>query len=191
MTQSAAPLNPFPGLRPFDPDEDHLFFGRETATDELLRRLRRNRLLAVVGSSGSGKSSLVRTGLIPSLHSGFMVQAGSTWRVAILRPGEDPIGNLAAALDRPEVLRTGDELAGASRMMLEATLRRSPQGLADSVRYAGIGGHENVLVLVDQFEELFRFKSVSRRADARDEAVAFVTLLLEAAQQERARSTWC
>ena len=46
-------FNPFPGLRPFEPDEDHLFFGREKETDDLLRRLRSHRLLAVVGTSGS------------------------------------------------------------------------------------------------------------------------------------------
>ena len=91
-------FNPFPGLRPFEPDEDHLFFGREKEIDELLRRLRSTRFLAVVGTSGSGKSSLVRSGLIPSLQSGFIVGAGSSWRMAVMRPGEDPIGHLAAAL---------------------------------------------------------------------------------------------
>src|SRR5216684_4075517 len=112
-------FNPFPGLRPFEPDEDHLFFGRETEIDELLRRLRSNRFLSVVGTSGSGKSSLVRSGLIPSLYSGFMVTAGSSWRVAILRPGEDPIGHLAEALNQAEVLGTDDrELAGTHRLLL-------------------------------------------------------------------------
>ena len=73
----------------------------------------RSRFLSVVGTSGSGKSSLVRSGLIPSLYSGMMVKAGSSWRVAIMRPGEDPIGHLAAALDAPDVLGEPDgELAG-------------------------------------------------------------------------------
>lgn len=70
--------NPFPGLRPFEPDENHLFFGREGQTDELLRRLKRTRFLAIVGTSGSGKSSLVRAGLLPALYSGFMTRAGSS-----------------------------------------------------------------------------------------------------------------
>src|SRR3954466_15784521 len=102
--KTAARFSPFPGLRPFEPDEDHLFFGREREIDELLRRLRSTRFLSVVGTSGSGKSSLVRSGLIPSLYSGFMVAAGSSWRVAMLRPGEDPIGRLAEALDASGVL---------------------------------------------------------------------------------------
>src|SRR4029079_16572348 len=107
--QSAAAVeversNPFPGLRTFEPDEDYLFFGREEQIDELLRRLRTTRFLSILGSSGSGKSSLVRAGLIPSLYGGAMTRAGSSWRVAIMRPGEDPIGNLAAALAAPEAL---------------------------------------------------------------------------------------
>ncbi|HEY9282145.1 MAG TPA: hypothetical protein VIP46_01705, partial [Pyrinomonadaceae bacterium] len=79
----AAAANPFPGLRPFEPDEYHLFFGRDGQSDELLRRLRQKRFVAVIGTSGSGKSSLVRAGLLPSLHGGLMVAAGSRWRVTI------------------------------------------------------------------------------------------------------------
>jgi hypothetical protein len=96
--------NPFPGLRPFESSENHLFFGREEHSHELLRKLRRNRFVAVIGTSGSGKSSLVRAGLLPALHGGFMTQAGSSWRIAVLRPGHDPIGNLARALNAPGVL---------------------------------------------------------------------------------------
>ena len=65
-------INPFPGLRPFTTDEDWLFFGREDQTAALLKLLRTHRFLAVVGSSGSGKSSLVRAGMIPSLYGGAM-----------------------------------------------------------------------------------------------------------------------
>lgn len=181
QAEPVARLHPFPGLRPFEPDEDHLFFGRESQIDELLRRLRTSRFLAILGTSGCGKSSLVRSGLIPSLYGGAMTRAGSSWRIAILRPGEDPIGRLAAALDAPEALgqeEGGDDL---SRGLLEATLRASNQGLIECVRQARIPQRDNVLVLVDQFEELFRFKQ-SRREQGRDEAVAFAKLLLEASR---------
>ena len=103
-SQATRGLNPFPGLRPFEPDEDYLFFGRERQTDELLRKLRTTRFLSILGRSGSGKSSLVRSGLIPALFGGAMTRAGSAWRVAIMRPGEDPLGNLAAALINHDVL---------------------------------------------------------------------------------------
>ena len=178
-----ARFNPFPGLRPFEPDEDHLFFGREKESDELLRRLRLTRFLTVVGASGSGKSSLVRSGLIPSLQSGMMAGTGSGWRIAILRPGEDPIGNLAAALDAPDVLGTEGELGTTNRVVLEATLRRSTLGLVGAVQQSGAAAADNLLVVVDQFEELFRFRRSRSVANSRDEAVAFVKTLLEAARQ--------
>lgn len=177
-------FNPFPGLRPFEPDEDHLFFGREKEIDDLLRRLRTNRFLSVVGTSGSGKSSLVRSGLIPSLQSGFMVDVGSSWRVSILRPGEDPIGHLAEALDAPGVIGAPhEEFATTNRVLLDATLRRGTRGLVDAVRLARIPRDDNVLIVVDQFEELFRFRRSRQIENSRDESVAFVKLLLTATRQ--------
>jgi tetratricopeptide (TPR) repeat protein len=176
--------NPFPGLRPFEPDEEHLFFGREEEIDELLRRLRTTRFLLVVGSSGTGKSSLVRSGLIPALQSGFMLKAGSNWRMMIFRPGDNPIGNLAAAMDAPDALGTEGELASTNRVLLEATLHRSTLGIVQAVRHARIPPEDNVLIVVDQFEELFRFRRSGHGGNSRNEAVAFFKLLLEAAKQE-------
>ncbi|HEX7677783.1 MAG TPA: hypothetical protein VF713_06650 [Thermoanaerobaculia bacterium] len=176
---TAVRFNPFPGLRTFEPDEDHLFFGREQQTDDLLKKLRTTRFLAILGKSGSGKSSLVRSGLIPTLYGGGMTKAGSSWRVAIMRPGEDPLGNLAAALGMPDAL--GDVLSdeNLTQSFFDTTLRSSQLGLVECIKQSRIPAKDNVLVLVDQFEELFRYKR-SRRVVGRDEAVAFVKLLLEA-----------
>ena len=175
--------NPFPGLRPFEADESHLFFGREAATDELLRKLRNNRFIAVVGTSGSGKSSLVRAGVLPDLHGGFMAAAGSSWRVAILRPGDAPIQALAESLSAPGVLGREGQRADMQRAITETVLRRGAFGLVDVVRQARLGEGENLLVLVDQFEELFRIHPSRADRSASDESAAFVKLLLEAAKQ--------
>ncbi len=169
--------NPFPGLRPFEFDENHLFFGRDGQTDELLARLRRFHFLAVVGTSGSGKSSLVRAGLLPDIYGGLMVGAGSAWRVALFKPGNDPVGNLARALSAPEAF--GEE--GGKAPIIESTLRRSALGLVEAVRQERAPG--NLLVVADQFEEVFRFQEVSDARHPEDEAAAFVRLLLEAARQ--------
>jgi len=177
-------FNPFPGLRPFEPEEDHLFFGREKEVDELLRRLRSCRFLSVIGTSGSGKSSLVRSGLISALYSGFLVKAGSGWRIAKFRPSENPIGNLAAALNAKDILGTEGELASTNQILIEATLRRGTLGLVDAVRQARIPRHENLLVVVDQFEDLFRFRRSRQVENSKNEAIAFVKLLLEAIRQE-------
>ena len=167
MKQATGTFNPFPGLRPFDEEEDYLFFGREQDIDALLKRLRSHRFLAVIGWSGSGKSSLVRSGMIPALHSGYLVQAGSSWRVATMRPGTDPIGNLSDALSQCLPAPASAEQAATSRMLIETTLRRSNLGLFECVRQAKPPKGENFVLVVDQFEELFRFKR-SRRTVLRE-----------------------
>ncbi|MEM7796725.1 MAG: CHASE2 domain-containing protein [Cyanobacteria bacterium P01_C01_bin.118] len=185
MVQASTRTNPFPGLRPFDLDEEHLFFGREGQADELLVRLGRTHFLGVVGTSGSGKSSLVRAGLLPSLYSGFLADASSGWRVAILRPGNAPIGNLAMALNDPEVFGvepTSDD-AVIRTALTESTLRRGALGLVEVTQQARMESHENLLVVVDQFEEIFRFKQQAKSIEAEDEAAAFVKMLLAAAKQ--------
>ncbi len=80
-------MKPYPGLRPFNSDEFHLFFGREKQTDELLAKLQTSRFLMVVGSSGCGKSSLVRAGMIPALETGFMAAAGGALGGGAVAPG--------------------------------------------------------------------------------------------------------
>ncbi len=112
--------NPFPGLRPFEFGDNHLFFGRDQQTTELTTRLRKNRFVAVVGTSGSGKSSLVRAGLMPELLSGTMAGAGSSWETTVMRPGGDPLTNLANAIVEAD-LYDSDEEDIASQV--RATLR--------------------------------------------------------------------
>jgi tetratricopeptide (TPR) repeat protein len=182
--QSRPVKNPFPGLRPFETDEYRLFFGREGQSDELISRLSRARFLAVVGTSGSGKSSLIRAGLMPALRGGMMKGAGSGWRIAVMRPGGNPIGNLATELAKKDVLAEAgmglsDEEAEA---VIEATLRSGSLGILNVAREARLGEHEKLLIVVDQFEELFRFRAANEGGSV-DEASAFVKLLLEAAQQ--------
>ena len=91
-------MTPFPGLRPFGEEEDYLFFGREDQTNDLLKLLRTQLFLAVVGTSGSGKTSLVRAGMLPALYGGTMAGAGSDWETVVFRPGGDPLLNLAEAM---------------------------------------------------------------------------------------------
>jgi energy-coupling factor transporter ATP-binding protein EcfA2/chemotaxis protein histidine kinase CheA len=185
-TQFERTGNPFPGLRPFDTDEYNLFFGRDGQSDELLARLARTRFLAVVGTSGSGKSSLIRAGLTPALYGGLMAQTGSAWRIAVLRPGSNPIGNLACALSRDDVIGSPETDDDVQAAIIETTLRRSTLGLVDAVRQARLASYENVLVVVDQFEELFRFRSMREVVGSEDDAAAFVKLLLEAPRERDA-----
>jgi hypothetical protein len=164
---------PFLGLRYFDEEQSHLFFGRDVQVNDILEKLRWSRFVTVMGSSGSGKSSLVRAGVVPSLKAGFFSDAGPRWRIAKMRPGSSPILNLGRELEK--VLSVPG---------IEVTLRRGPLGLVQAVEECRLPAEENVLVLADQFEELFRYQRESDHAEAaKEEAAAFVKLLLEATNQ--------
>jgi conflict system STAND superfamily ATPase/WD40 domain-containing protein len=112
-----------------------------------------------------------------------MAEAGAHWRMAILRPQDDPIGFLARAIVETGALAHLDFAQSAAEGVVETTLRRSGLGLVEATRLARLEPHENLLILVDQFEELFRFADLARQRGAGDEAPAFVKLLLEAARQ--------
>ena len=178
--------NPFPGLRPFREDEEYLFFGRESQVDTMIDKLAISRFLAVVGTSGSGKSSLVNCGLKPALRRGLLAKAGTSWRMAQFRPGADPIKALARALAAPGVLFSGVDFDGMSLdAMIEATLLMSKLGIVDMYQQALAESGGNLLIIADQFEELFRFTTPQGSAPGVNEnAIAFVNLLLEAAQSE-------
>jgi hypothetical protein len=171
-------LFPYPGLRPFQIYETDIFFGREIQTDDLLRKLSKSRFLGVIGPSGCGKSSLVRAGMISALETGFMVQAGAHWIIAEMRPGSHPLKRLSGSLMNSVVFREKNCDPHAFPF-LEATLRRGPLGLINILQENPLSSGTNLLLLVDQFEEMFRF----RNDENRDEQDAFVALLLETVSQ--------
>src|ERR1017187_8185710 len=88
MSSAATARNPFPGLRPFKAEDSTLFFGRDDQTGEALDRLLRQKMLAVVGVSGCGKSSLVFAGMVPALEMGLAGDPEQRWCVATMRPGD-------------------------------------------------------------------------------------------------------
>ena len=183
------------------------FFGRETHIEELVTRLGQTRFLAVVGVSGSGKSSLVRAGLLPALESGFMAGAGTQWRMINFRPGGSPISLMAEALNESGIFKNDQEgVKGPIRKaIIESALRRSSRGLIEITNQARLPDNECILVLVDQFEEILRFRDASGSPQAEsetkkiggihrilnrmsrrvDDANALVKLLLEASRIEK------
>ena len=156
--------NPFVGLRPFRSDEGQLFFGRLEQATELLEKLHHTRFLGVIGSSGCGKSSLIRAGLIPKLKAGFLVSDRSRWRVATLQPGAAPLANLAVALlaaaemDEAPVNSQPTPPPPDQVVNLVSALRRYGAAAAVKLLTPPLGEtNANLLLLIDQFEELFHF----------------------------------
>ncbi len=182
-TQALLLANPFPGLRAFRPDEADRFFGRRQQIDELLRLLATRRLIAVAGASGSGKSSLVLAGLTSRLAQRPEVgDDASHWQVVVMRPGGAPLSQLALALSRALGAADADAAEQARRAdTLFGQLSLGSNGLVELLRRARLGQDRRLLLVVDQFEELFRFNQVSGRATDSQEAQAFVKLLLQAA----------
>ncbi len=173
--------HPYPGLRPFKREESDIFFGREQHVDQLLEKLGQHHFLAVVGTSGCGKSSLVKAGMLPALDAGFLAQAGAHWYVADLRPGHRPMWALAESLLVSQAFGAARGTEPESLALLHATLRRGPLGLVEALCETPLPERANLLVLVDQFEEIFRY----RRDIDSQEADAFVTLLVASARQRK------
>jgi WD40 repeat protein len=118
--------------------------------------------------------------MISGLHSGTMTQAGSNWEIMILRPGGSPIENIARALVEAD-LYDGEDPNAIPRLM--ATLSRSRFGLVEAIKQSDdVEPGANLLLVVDQFEELFRFRQ--QDVNAQETAAAFVNLLLTASMQE-------
>jgi WD40 repeat protein len=190
---------PFVGLRPFEYDDHEYFFGREKELKVLEPQVTKKRFIAIVGSSGSGKSSLISAGLRPRLEK----LQDHRWDWIEMQPADAPVRRLALALvdltrkttdltgKAADVTRKTDDLLGARADRFERVLTRSSFGIAEALRLiqqrSRLG---RVLLLVDQFEELFRFASLwsegnldpATFAERRDEATAFVRLLLAATE---------
>jgi WD40 repeat protein/DNA-binding SARP family transcriptional activator len=148
---------PFRGLAPFDAAHAEYFFGRERLVAELVARLVGSTLLAVVGPSGSGKSSAVRAGLLPALAGG-VVPGSERWRRAVMRPGARPLAELSRTL---------------ARTVPEAGREDAAPWIADALDRLEPG--ERLVLLIDQFEEAF----VACRD--RTECEAFLDALAEGA----------
>jgi len=168
---------PYPGLRSYKRDETDIFFGREEHTDILIKHLKDTHFLAVVGPSGCGKSSLVRTGLLAALETGFMASAGGSWRIAELRPGNCPFARLAEAFLVDGLMLDNNTATiefTQSIALLQASLRRGPHSVHELLAATPLPDNTTLLLLIDQFEEIFRYYQHGDK----NEAAAFVKLLL-------------
>ena len=178
---------PYPGLRPFKTSEFQLFNGRDGQAEELITRFKKNKFLSVIGSSGTGKSSLVRAGLIPQLLAGYLHEAGGNWDIAICRPGKDPVENLAIALARTKSRSNNKEKITGQYNLIEPLLSRSAYGLLEVNELLNPpdgpkGQKSNLLIIIDQFEELFRFnRNDLGKPDIENH---FVNLLLKASSKQ-------
>ena len=169
---------PFQGLQYYDEKDADRFFGRETLIAKIVGRLANSRFLTVIGASGSGKSSVVRAGVIPALRRGERLTDGSLpptdsgqWDIRILTPSAHPLDALAASLTRES-----ESVSAATA--LRADLAQEPQALSlIARRLLAQNGKKRLMLVIDQFEEIFT------QCHQDDERSAFIENLLEAVEQ--------
>jgi DNA-binding SARP family transcriptional activator/ABC-type glycerol-3-phosphate transport system substrate-binding protein len=169
--------NPYKGLRPFGEADAADFFGRDALVDRLVARMSKvidaGRILTLVGPSGSGKSSVVRAGMIPALRAGHL--AGSDrWLITVMYPGSRPWEELEAALVR---------IAANRPVNLIDQLQSDRHGLAAALMHILPSDDSRLLLVIDQFEELFSL------VDADVVRSGFLESLLVATSVEHSRLT--
>ncbi|HNW57523.1 MAG TPA: hypothetical protein PLR88_00990 [Bacteroidales bacterium] len=172
-------FNPFPGLRPFAPEESDLFFGRENESEEVVSKLLQNRFVTVIGASGSGKSSLIYCGALPRVRK-LEITDHHGWKIFSFRPGNDPFGNLADSL-LENLAATGQKKADRNTVLQE--LLNCPDGIAVAIKNLLAASDERILMIVDQFEELFRYNAPGKTDSSLATNSKFIDFMVDAVSQ--------
>ncbi|MEZ4862906.1 MAG: effector-associated domain EAD1-containing protein [Caldilineaceae bacterium] len=142
-------VSPYQGLHYFNQDDADRFFGRETLTAELMEHLRQQSFLAIIGASGSGKSSLVRAGVVTAVQRGGMLAGSERWPIHVITPTAEPLKVLALSL-------TGSNASVVPAKTLMDDLAKDAASLDLYVTRLLAGqSRQRLLLVVDQFEELF------------------------------------
>jgi Caspase domain len=153
---------PYPGIEPFSEAHADYFFGREDLIQDLAHKVKASPFCAVVGASSSGKTSLLRAGLMPALKNQATTDNSNAWSMKIITPGLHPMQSLAGAF----VATEADDIAKAEQLRrAETFLKEGDDGLVHLIRASlaapssesGLGGEQVTIpcLIIDQFEDLF------------------------------------
>ena len=179
MTTAKSIYNPYPGLRPFSSTEGNLFFGRDSQSDLVLDKIQNNRLVALIGASGSGKSSLINAGIIHKIATSSKYDALSSWKVITTRPGTSPLASLSEALK--ENVSSGKSKEEEKSLPDNATKpsQIDPGSLAELLQQINRTEQKKILIVIDNFEELFRFGQNKANSGLDNEREDFVRFIVE------------
>jgi len=165
---------PYKGLDYFEEEDAELFFGREKLVEDLVSRVKESRTVFITGPSGSGKSSLVRAGLIHALKQGS-IKGSERWMFATMKPGRDPIGELGRVVASLAGTTNAEDEIRAKSLTDETILARWCEIVLKE------GREKRLVLFIDQFEEVFT--QISKE----EERIAFLNLLTHAAEADNGR----
>lgn len=173
-------MNPFVGLRHFNKEEQHLFFGRKKQIKNILTNLDNSTFTPILGSSGSGKLSLIRSGLIPAIEKWHLINNRNDWKIEILNPRYNPIGNLSECLCNERTIGYDSKVTEISNFkahvsnILKTTKNRISNILTHFSTHTA-----NILLIINQFEEVFKVtKNENIDLDTTHNSSLFINLLL-------------
>ena len=146
--------SPFVGLSAFGIEQSHLFFGRDRETNEIIEKLKKENLVAVVGDSGSGKSSVIKAGVIPKYLNGVLDdEEESAFYLIDTRPAKNPFNELSYSISKiAEEFRLDFK---SINQMKKAIHSKSGEDVLNALEYIFKNEYANLLIYIDQFEELF------------------------------------
>lgn len=189
---SVEKICPYPGLRPFNEEESIFFKGREEHIDKIISQLTEKKFLMVTGASGDGKSSLIYAGLIPRSRAGFFKARFNNWIIADFRPERAPLSNLAIALNNhlnfPDVNVLEEDLSYGFASLVKVYKESKHFLDQDSTAYLNadtdtkqnlINNSSNLLILIDQFEELFTNAENFNKGKPSLQAISLINLIIE------------
>ena len=170
--------NPFPGIRSFEENESNLFFGREHQVEQVVSILSKTHFVALIGHSGSGKSSLIKAGVIPRIKTENF-EASNEWLVSVFRPGDNPIESFLKEFTT--IYNSTAQVNPNDYILLDDikdTFLNNKNSLFDSLNKIN---SKPWLLVIDQFEELFRIHS---HGEYSKESQIFIQFLLELINQK-------
>ena len=181
---------PYKGLEAFQEEDGKIFFGRDVEAAQLHRTVIEHGVAAVIGRSGSGKSSLARAGLLPRLRQKSAGLWGVVWDRLVLRPGRYPLSALAEALDPPQAAQGSVEYGAALRRTADLLRGQQPDFVAELLhrRLAALDRRtDRFLIMLDQAEEMFarpiELTDAQAIRDWQADTETLITLLLGATQR--------
>jgi WD40 repeat protein len=191
---------PYPGLRPFNEEESIFFKGREDHIETIIAQLQEKKFLMVTGASGDGKSSLIYAGLIPRAKAGFFKSKYNKWVIIDLKPEKAPLTNLSVSLCRhlglADAAAVEEDLGygfsslikviGDSGYCPDDDQHPPKAGDVGSEQMAGKPG-SNILILIDQFEELFTNADNFKKGKPSVQALTLINLIIETTRITEAR----
>ena len=149
------------GLRPYNEGDVDCFFGREKTVERALEIFKKNKIITISGAQGSGKTSFIFSVFLDRIQSNFLGVSGREWSVCKLRPGKSPIKNLCASLSNSNQLYLNDKPKSSDfEYYVETIEEKGSYGLLKIFRESEIFNKKNLLIIIDQVEDLFKYSKV-------------------------------